>query len=50
MATSISLADDQWIEIYYALDTKAHLAKEGFSALSKRGAITSALSKTSGRS
>lgn len=30
MATSISLTKEQWIEIYYALDTKANLIKDGF--------------------
>ena len=30
MATSISLTKEQWAEIYYALDTKAHLIKDGF--------------------
>lgn len=30
MAGAIKLSKEQWIEIYYALDTKINLMKDGF--------------------
>ena len=39
MATSLSFTKEQWAEIYYALDTKTHLIKDGFyGPEEKRGA------------